>query len=761
MVDRGPGVATWNPAKSIFTNLTFNGANFSRLLTVWINGDLSMPNGFRKENVELQQNRIELLNSSTDTDVMLDFTVFSVDSTQMDVFSPREMINPIIWTCQIPKAGMDTSIFGYRIVLDQAGLFYLKIHSMGEKCNDEFSSKDDILFYAQPGDSLDIRIEMEHPDSILFSGEHAKENQFLQQFFHYDVQGQILRLFRGESFIAEGVKKDRKLLEKNREGLDPEFVKRLEFELDYTEREAELNFLFVQRIDHNIDNLQSVIRKYRQYLGQLKYHESVAYQKFLAAFVRTSQWSAGILNGLNTRSNYQSAGIFLQGWDRYWMLAKLAHDGLKSRLDLDYEWFYFSFMHEYGETPFGGELQSLYKSTRITDDPTLPARLDITRFSGHPVIVSFDYESTKSFYSIFFKQIKNIGKSDFRIVQYVPKEDFQQVLSELVVYADKSWENIYKVSSEIHPRDITDSIAMLKENFNSRLLLFDRDGKFVCYLKGDQISEIQLKNILFWPSLERPVVKKIDLTVFWYSLSGAFVLAIVIILVIRIRSKRREARINLMRKIAQLEVDAVRSRMNPHFLFNALGSIQNLVNRGKNQEASQYLARFGDLVRTILTQSSKPVIGLNEEIDMIRNYLLLEQLGSPFVFDIQVDPAIDPATIEIPPLLIQPHVENAVIHGISSLGDAGKISINFRLEDESLICEVIDNGPGYHPGSNPEKEGLGQGWKLTRQRIQLMKEQYGEDVSAEVTDGVSRNNEFVGNIGTKVTFRLPLQKTSI
>jgi hypothetical protein len=761
MVDRGPGVATWDPAKSIFTNLTFKGANVSQLLTVWINGDLSLPNGFRKQNVALQKNKIELLSSSCDTDVMLNFTLFSVDSTQMDVLSPREMINPIIWATKIPKTGRDTAIFGYRIVIDQAGLFYLKLRRMGEKFNYEFSSKDNILFYAQPGDSMDIRIDMEHPDSILFIGEHAKENQFLQRFFHYDVQRQVLRLFNGESFITEGVRNDRKLLEKNREGLDPEFVKRLEFELDYTEREAELNFLFVQRIDHNSDNLMSVVRKYRQYLGHLKYHESVAYQKFLSAFVRVSQWNAGLWNGMNTRSNYQSAGLFLQGWDRYWMLAKLAHDGLKWRLDLDYEWCYLSFIDEYGETPFGGELQLMYKSTRITDDPELPAKLNLKEFSGHPVIVSFDYESNKSFYQSFIKQTKSIGKTDFRIVQYIPKGDYDNVLRELEVYRELLRDNGSKVSSEIHLRNITDSIAKIKESFNSRLLLFGRDGKFICYLQGDLINEIQLKNILWWPSLERPVVKKIDLTVFWYSLGGAFVLAIIIILVIRIRSKRKEARMNLKRKIAQLEVDAVRSRMNPHFLFNALGSIQNLVNKGNNQEASQYLARFGDLVRTILTQSSKPVIGLNEEIDMIRNYLLLEQLGFPFEFHIDVDPSLDPAAIEIPPLLIQPHVENAVIHGISSLGAAGKIRVNFREEVQHLICEVTDNGPGYHPGLNPEKRGLGQGWKLTRQRIQLMKEQYGEEVSVEVSGGTPDSDEPSGNSGTKVTFRLPLQNSSV
>ncbi|MCX6226183.1 MAG: histidine kinase [Bacteroidia bacterium] len=309
---------------------------------------------------------------------------------------------------------------------------------------------------------------------------------------------------------------------------------------------------------------------------------------------------------------------------------------------------------------------------------------------------------------------------------------------------------ILLAGSEKNP-ELSEFLATLP----SDIMVIDPSGHIASY------GMLDLVNLITWPVSNVSEAKTINLKVFWYSLGGAFVLSLLIILIIRIRSKRKEARMNLKRKIAQLEVDAVRSRMNPHFLFNALGSIQNLVNRGKNQEASLYLARFGDLVRTILTQSSKPVIGLNEEIDMIRNYLLLEQLGSPFTFEIQVNPSIDPATIEIPQLLIQPHVENAVIHGISSLGEAGKIEIDFRLEDNHLICEVTDNGPGYHPGSRPEKEGLGLGWKLTLQRIRLMKEQYGEEVSVEVSNRNPYGEVSSKISGTTVTFRLPMQKSAI
>ncbi|TSA36976.1 MAG: hypothetical protein D4R64_06315 [Porphyromonadaceae bacterium] len=94
------------------------------------------------------------------------------------------------------------------------------------------------------------------------------------------------------------------------------------------------------------------------------------------------------------------------------------------------------------------------------------------------------------------------------------------------------------------------------------------------------------------------------------------------------------------------------------------------------------------------------------------------------------------------------------MHGISALGKDGRIDISFRTENHHLICEVKDNGPGYHPDTKTGTSGLGQGWKLTRQRIQLMKEQYGDDVSVEVRDSKDSS-------GTTVIFSLPMQKPSL
>jgi LytS/YehU family sensor histidine kinase len=115
----------------------------------------------------------------------------------------------------------------------------------------------------------------------------------------------------------------------------------------------------------------------------------------------------------------------------------------------------------------------------------------------------------------------------------------------------------------------------------------------------------------------------------------------------------------------------------------------------------------------------------------------------------------------VPPLLIQPHVENAVMHGISALGTKGMIRINFRKEENQLICEVTDNGPGYHPDENRGTNGLGQGWKLTRQRILLLKEQLGQEISAEVRNLAATDGAGEDSSGTTVIFRLPIQQTTL
>jgi len=159
------------------------------------------------------------------------------------------------------------------------------------------------------------------------------------------------------------------------------------------------------------------------------------------------------------------------------------------------------------------------------------------------------------------------------------------------------------------------------------------------------------------------------------------------------------------RRMVELELKAIRSQMNPHFVFNALGSIQSLINQEKNVEANHYLVNFAKLVRMALSTSEKKLTPLAEELEQLELYLRLEQLRVPFVYHITVDSNIRSDHEEIPGMLIQPVVENAVIHGIVPK-QGGHISIHIRKEENILMVDVTDDGAGFS-GDILQKSGFG------------------------------------------------------
>ncbi|MFA5814014.1 MAG: histidine kinase [Bacteroidales bacterium] len=651
-------------------------------------------------------------------------------------------------TASLPGSGISREVVP--IKPDQNGTFSLNfdLDISADLVGLEVSPGDTnlIRLFVKQGDSLSLSVDLNDLKTLEFRGTTSRVQKTLNQLSRTNVWANPLQ-------SIQNVRSNMDYLAQQNLNLDEAFLQFMEMEYRYTLYARQIEKVWKPYSVQSHVPLDS-IRKFRKYLGNPDGYKSNAYKGFIQLMVR-----AYFEATMSDQTDYfDFAPAILTGWDLYWYRAMWAEIYISNSPDGTYDRQYMQFSDLYPGTEFQRILYEKYKLTEKGRTGNILPKFKLTDITGKTY--SFRDFRGKYWCMIITGDDDEKTKLNIWLAEKYNREHNDNVTFYIWTKNDATRELIRpKISSKkiilLAGSDMNQALAKFITGLPEDIMVIDPFNRIATY----GISS--LPNLLTWPKSKNPNGKTINLTVFWYSLAGAFTLSVIIILTIRIRSKRREARLNLKRRIAQLEVDAVRSRMNPHFLFNALGSIQNLVNRGKNQEASLYLARFGDLVRTILTQSSKPVIGLNEEIDMIRNYLQLEQLGFPFAFDIQVDPALDPATIEVPPLLIQPHVENAVIHGISSLGAAGKIGVNFRLEDQHLICEVTDNGPGYHPGSRPEKEGLGQGWKLTRQRIQLMKEQYGEEVSVEVTSRNPDDKKSSDSSGTTVTFRLPMQKSTL
>jgi len=204
------------------------------------------------------------------------------------------------------------------------------------------------------------------------------------------------------------------------------------------------------------------------------------------------------------------------------------------------------------------------------------------------------------------------------------------------------------------------------------------------------------------------------------------------------------------REKLQVELRSLRSQLNPHFIFNALGSIQGLIQQNQVEAANRYLTEFGSLLREALAAGDNDFTDLPREQRILDSYLQLEQLRFGFQYEILTDPDVPAAEIEIPALLLQPLVENAVKHGVSVLREAGRIRVRFSRENGNFIVRVEDNGANWVPG--PQTKGYGL--KLTRDRIQLINLlRRGSSISMTIGPGVGKTTPGAGGTTVRLLFK--------
>ena len=224
---------------------------------------------------------------------------------------------------------------------------------------------------------------------------------------------------------------------------------------------------------------------------------------------------------------------------------------------------------------------------------------------------------------------------------------------------------------------------------------------------------------------------------------------------LRIRYINRKAA--LEHAVVSSKLTALRSQMNPHFLFNALNSIQELVLSKDTKNAIRYLGTFSGLTRTILENSAKETVRLSEEIEMLNQYLELEKLrfGDALEIDIKIDGAIDLEGTRIPPMLIQPYVENALKHGLLHVEGLRKLKLQFELENSLLKVVIEDNGVGRAKAEEIAKQNKKHqsfSSDATENRLQSMKNAAGVSGSVKIID-LYENEKAAG---TKVVVRIPI-----
>ncbi len=251
----------------------------------------------------------------------------------------------------------------------------------------------------------------------------------------------------------------------------------------------------------------------------------------------------------------------------------------------------------------------------------------------------------------------------------------------------------------------------------------------------------------------------------WYQ-TWYFRLAVVAALALLIWSYifyrvRRMRRKHLMeKKVLQIEKQlfdiqqkALRLQMNPHFIFNSLNSIQSYILSNDIDLAVNYLSKFSQLMRMILANSRESIIPFADELQAITHYLEIEKLrfDDKFSYRITVDPDIDEEFTGIPPMIIQPYIENSILHGLLHKPDKGLVEIDFRKNGSRIYCTITDNGIGREKaGEIKRQSGLkkkSRGMMITRERLEILNKNANEKFSVKVTD----LKDDVGNpTGTRV-----------
>lgn len=247
----------------------------------------------------------------------------------------------------------------------------------------------------------------------------------------------------------------------------------------------------------------------------------------------------------------------------------------------------------------------------------------------------------------------------------------------------------------------------------------------------------------------------------WFRIAALLLMAGLVLLLFRRRVVAIKNKAALRQQLTELEGKALRAQMNPHFIFNSLNAIQELIVTNNVEEGYQYLSNFSKLLRMVLNNSEKNSIPLSAEIEMIKLQLSLESLRfkNSFSYQFQTADTVETEMIKIPPLLLQPYVENAVWHGLRHKEGEKNLWIRIKENNGRLDIEIEDNGVGRQRAGEIKKQKLGaeqfesKGSVLSRQRIKILNDQYPGAAQVDIIDLVTEKN---GASGTQVKISLPV-----
>ncbi len=426
------------------------------------------------------------------------------------------------------------------------------------------------------------------------------------------------------------------------------------------------------------------------------------------------------------------------------------------------------------EGDFENRIKYLKEAKSIFDEASVFDRqISTTQMLGEAYLKHGEYEKALAYFKMALPLAEKMGDRYLNSVlygsigiTYSEKGDFQKALE----YTCKS-EFFFKEINDKHSlHDISEVFIILYARMNqpdnvekyfkryrelSDTIYNEKVSKLVAEMQTKYETEKKDKEIL---ALSLEAEKKKN--TIWAIAAGSSLLLVVLLsgfVVFRNKKKREQAVLSLM--ASESDMKALRAQLNPHFMFNCIHTINGLLNELKIQESRTCLDKFSNLTRSVLENSKKREIPLSDELETLRLYMDLENMRfiRPFQYEFIIEPGIVPETTLVPPLILQPFVENSIKHGFRDPEKPGQLKIEIRTENESLVCSVEDNGVGRNTvniktGSGFKKESLGI--KLTEERLDLISKTKKTQSHFSIKDLVDGNNK---PDGTRVEMYLPYE----
>ncbi|MCY1478410.1 Sensor histidine kinase YpdA [compost metagenome] len=311
--------------------------------------------------------------------------------------------------------------------------------------------------------------------------------------------------------------------------------------------------------------------------------------------------------------------------------------------------------------------------------------------------------------------------------------------------AKNSLEQLIK---EYNAKGNGDKSIELYENFFENFETLIKSDNSLVDSKVFQVTEDRIKHLEKEKALKDELISKKN--TFNYFLLGSVLLMILLFVFIV------KALYSIKTKNKKIALQSLRREMNPHFIFNSLNSVNQFISENNELEANKYLTSYSNLMRNMMENSNKDFVSLNNEVEQLKKYLDLEHLrfNEKFDYDITIDEALDGDAVFVPNMLLQPHLENAIWHGLRYKEGKGFLKLDFKLKNNLIKVTIDDNGIGLKKSqelkTTNQKVHESRGVTNTRERISLLNELYKKNITFEISEKESPET------GTRVEINFPL-----